>query len=85
MDADLREYLGLPTHSGLPNSGPPSSGLPNSGLPSTLGGEHLAAGAGASPAPVLLRNNLSIQPLRTGGGGGGGGGLAVTLPEPLRA
>ena len=82
MDADLREYLGLPTHSGLPNSG-----LPNSGLPSTLGGEHLAAGAGAgaSPAPVLLRNNLSIQPLRTGGGGGGGGGLAVTLPEPLRA
>ena len=74
MDADLREYLGLP-----------NSGLPNSGLPSTLGGEHLAAGAGASasPARLLLRNNLSIQPLRTGGGGGGG--LAVTLPEPLRA
>lgn len=74
VDADLREYLGLPNHSGLPNSG----------LPSTLGGEHLAAGASASPAPLLLRNNLSIQPLRTGGGGGGGG-LAVTLPEPLRA
>ena len=68
MDADLREYLGLPN---------------------TLCGENAAAaaaagGASASPARLLLPNNLSIQPL-CAGSGGSSSGLVVALPEPTRA
>ena len=72
MDADLREYLGLP------NTLCGENGAAAAAAAAT------AAGASASPARLLLPNNLSIQPL-CAGSGGSSSGLVVALPEPTRA
>ena len=71
MDADLREYLGLPNTLCGENGAAAAAAA-------------AAAGASASPARLLLPNNLSIQPL-CAGSGGSSSGLVVALPEPTRA